>query len=172
MSFYDKRKRVALMRQGKTLTETEADIVANNIRVDMTLHGPGIIQMIGEAQSVLKRHREKLPEFLEDLPAPQFLGAVPDQTAWLLLRAIHVLSHQLEDEVMRRKSFSTWILPKMLRDVLRLTSIVKVTPEKLRAFCALTDPVAVVWRNVTEYDPVGLERSAGPGVGLRQERRL
>jgi hypothetical protein len=77
VTFYDKRKRVALMRQGKTLTEAEADIVVNNVRVDMTLHGPGIVQMIGEAQSALQHHREKLPEFLEDLPAQQFLDAVP-----------------------------------------------------------------------------------------------
>jgi hypothetical protein len=65
---------------------------------------PGIIQMIGEAQSALKHHRDKLPEFLEDLPAQQFLDAVPDQTAWLLLRAIHVLLHRFEGKVMRRKS--------------------------------------------------------------------
>jgi hypothetical protein len=40
----------------------------------------------------------------------------------------------------------------MLHDVLRLTSTVKVTPEKLRAFCALTDPVAVAWRNDGDGD--------------------
>ena len=175
VTFYDKRKRVALMRQGKTLTEAEADIVVNNVRVDMTLHGPGIIQMIGEAQSVLKRHREKLPEFLEDLPAQQFLDAVPSQSAWLVLRAIHVLSHWFEGEVVRRKSFSSWILPKMLREVLRLTSIVKVTPEKLRAFCALTDPVAVAWRNVKEYDPAGwmaqLVAASGCGKNVVYVRR-
>ncbi len=157
------------------MTPAEADIVVNNVRVDMTLHGPGIIQMIGEAQSALKRHREKLPEFLEDLPAQQFLDAVPDQTAWLLRRAIHVLSHRFEGEVMRRKSFSSWILPKMLREVLRLTSIVKVTPEKLRAFCALTDPVAVAWRNVKEYDPAGwsaqLVRASGCGKNVVYARR-
>ena len=175
VSFYDKRKRVALMRQGKTLTATEADIVVSNIRVDMTLHGPGIIQMIGEAQSTLKRHRTKLPDFLEDLPAQQFLDAVPSQSAWLLRRAIHVLSHQFEGEVMRRKSFSIWIVPKMLREVLRLTSIVKVTPEKLRAFRALTDPVAVAWRNVEEYDPAGwvgqLVQASGCGKNVVYERR-
>jgi hypothetical protein len=175
VSFYDKRKRVALMRQGKTLTATEADVVANNVRVDMTLHGPGIIQMIGEAQSALQRHRKKLPEFLEDLPAQPFLDAVPDQTSWLLLRAIHVLSHRFEGEVMRRKSFSSWILPKMLREVLRLTSIVQVTPEKLRAFCALTDPLAVAWRNVTEYDPAGwcaqLVAASGCGKNVVYDRR-
>jgi hypothetical protein len=176
VSFYDKRKRVALMRQGKTLTAAETDLVANNVRVDMTLHGPGIIQMVREAQSALKRHREKLPDFLEYLPAQQFLDAVPDQTAWLLLRAIHVLSHRFEGKVMRRKSFSSWILPKMLRDVLRLTSIVKVTPERLRAFCALTDPVAVAWRNVTEYDPAGwsaqLVAASGCGKNVVYARRL
>ena len=175
VSFYDKRKRVALMRQGKTLTATETDLVANNVRVDMTLHGPGIIQMIGEAQSALKHHREKLPEFLEDLPAQPFLDAVPDQTAWLLTRAIHVLSHRFEGDVMRRKSFSSWILPKMLREVLRLTSIVQVTPEKLRTFCALTDPVAVAWRNVTEYDPAGwsaqLVQASGCGKNVVYGRR-
>ncbi len=175
VTFYDKRKRVALMRQGKTLTEIEADIIANNVRVDMTLHGPGLIQMGGEAQGTFRRHRKKLPDFLEDLPAQQFLDAVPDQTAWMLRRAIHVLSYRFEGEVMRRKSFSTWILPKMLREVLRLTSIVKVTPEKLRAFCALTDPVAVAWRNVEEYDPAGwsaqLIQASGCGKNVVYERR-
>ena len=141
----------------------------------MTLHGPGIIQMIGEAQSTLRRHRQQLPEFLDDLPAQQFLDAVPDQTAWLLTRSIHVLSHQFEGGVIRRKSFSTWILPKMLREVLRLTSIVKATPVKLRAFCAHTDPVAVAWRNIKEYDPVGwsaqLIQASGCGKNVVYERR-
>ena len=76
---------------------------------------------------------------------------------------------------MRRKSFSTWILPKMLREVLRLTSIVKVTPENLRAFCALTDPVAVAWRNIKEYDPVGwsaqLVQASGCGKNIVYERQ-
>jgi hypothetical protein len=175
VSFYDKRKRVALMRQGKTLTPVETDLVTNNVRVDMTLHGPGILQMIGEAHSVLMSYREKAPEFMDHLPAQQFLETTPSQAAWSLVRAIHVLSHQLEGDVMRRKSFSSWILPKMLREVLRLTSIVKVTPEKLRQFCALTDPLVVTWRNITEYDPSGwsaqLITASGCGKNVVYSRR-
>jgi hypothetical protein len=172
VSFYDKRKRVALMRQGKTLTPVETDLVANNVRVDMTLHGPGILQMIGEAQSVLKRYREKAPQFMDYLPAQQFLEAAPSQTAWSLIRAIHVLSHQLEGDLMRRKSFSTWILPKMLREVLQLTSIVKVTPEKLRQFCALLDPLAVAWRSVMEVGwSAQLIAASGCGKNVVYSRR-
>jgi hypothetical protein len=49
------------------------------------------------------------------------------------------------------------------------------TPEKLRAFCALIDPVAVAWRNVTEYDPAGwsapLVEASGCGKNVVYDRR-
>ena len=40
--FYDKRKRVAQMRQGKTLGPNEKSLVLENVRFDITLHKRGI----------------------------------------------------------------------------------------------------------------------------------
>ncbi len=70
---YDKRKRVAQMRQGKTLTDAERTLVSGNVRFDITAHGPGIMEIIAEARRLLKRLRKDSPKLFEEL-GPNFLS--------------------------------------------------------------------------------------------------
>ena len=48
--FYDKRARVAQMKQLKTLTEAEIAIISSSVRLDVTAHPPGIISTCKTAQ--------------------------------------------------------------------------------------------------------------------------
>jgi hypothetical protein len=48
--FYDKRKRVADMRQGKSLLPAEAATIRENVRFDITAHGLGIVAIIKAAR--------------------------------------------------------------------------------------------------------------------------
>ena len=48
--FYDKRARVAQMKQLKTLTEAEIAIISTSVRLDVTAHPPGIVSICKTAQ--------------------------------------------------------------------------------------------------------------------------
>ena len=54
LCFYDKRKRVADMRQGKSLLPAEDATIRENVRFDITVHGPGIVAIIEAARKRLE----------------------------------------------------------------------------------------------------------------------
>jgi hypothetical protein len=172
---YDKEKRVAQMRQGKTLTTFEAGLIQKNVRFDITLHGPGIMAVIGEARRTLKSRRKQAPNFLESISAKAFLEGTPEQTAWWYERAVYVLSHQLDKGVMRRGSFAKWLVPMMIDGTLRLSSITKCTPEGLRELAQLVDRVVTAWHSVANFDPTGwagqIAKMAGCNKSTVYERR-
>jgi hypothetical protein len=65
---------------------------------------------------------------------------------------MHVLALRTTNGVVRRASFAEWLVPKMI-DLLRFTSIVNCTPEELRKFFELDDPMVKTWRETVGYDP-------------------
>ncbi len=173
--FYDKQKRVAQMRQGKTLTDPETALIQENVRFDITAHGPGIMEIIAEARRVLKKRRKHKSTFLDDLPARSFLDGNPEQTAWWFERAVQVLSWQIINGQIRYGSFADWLVPRMIEHVLRLPGIVNCTPEGLRAFLELDDPIAKAWRATAKFEPVGwasqLAEAAGVGKTTVYDRQ-
>ena len=154
--FYDKRKGVSHMRQGKTLSPVESDLIDNNVRLDMTIHGPGVMQIIGDAQRRLKRLRQQHPKFPDFKFAKEFLSGTPEQTARWFEFAVYVLSHREVDGVLHRRSFADYLVPKMINEVLRLKSIVCCTVAGLQAFEKLNHPIAQAWREAEKIDPVEL----------------
>ena len=144
--FYDKRKRVADMRQGKSLLPAEAATVRENVRFDITAHGLGIVAIIKAARKRLRLLQQRdieLPggDWMED-----FLCGDIEPTARLFARAVFILSLRLERGVLVRKSFAEWLVPHMIRDVLRLDVIACFTRQNFHALVALEDKVAVAWR--------------------------
>jgi hypothetical protein len=84
---YDKRARVGHMRQGSTLDPVGKELIDHNVRFDMTARGSAIMEIIGDAQPALQRHRERFPRFLEHSRATEFPAERPEQTArWLDFR--------------------------------------------------------------------------------------
>jgi len=164
--FYDKQKRVAHMRQGKTLTDPETALIQENVRFDTTAHGPGIMDIISEARRVLKKRRKLKSTFLDDLPAAQFLGGTPEQTAWWFERAVHVLTHRVSDGRMQSRSFANWLIPRMINSVLRLPGIVNCTPERLRAFLELDDPIVKAWHAMKKFEPIGWAKQLSDAAGV------
>jgi len=150
--FYDKRRRVAQMRQGKTLSEEEMDLVQENVRFDITLHKRGIEQFIGSAKKELEKKRLTTPNFLENLPAKEFLDNKPHPTMWWFERAVIVHSSSASDGKVTRKSFANWLVARALGDMLRLTSIVKCTPAALHAFVDLDELVVKAWRQAEKFE--------------------
>jgi hypothetical protein len=158
ITFYNKRKRTSHMRQGKTLSPVESDLIDKNVRLDMTIHGPGIMQIIGDAQRALKRFRQRYPKFLEGQLAKEFLSGTPEQTAKWYEFAVFVLSHREINGVLRRRSFANYLVPKMINEVLRLKSLVCCTVDGLKKFEKLDHPIAEAWRNFQGSDPAELRR--------------
>lgn len=152
VSFYDKRKRVAQMRQGKTLDDDEKGLVKENVRFDITIHKRGVEQLIGEARRLLTERRKVVPTFLEDLPAKEFLENEPEPTMWWFERAIIVLSSAPVGGKSKRSSFSRYLVSAALNTILRLKSIVKCTPAALQAFVELDDRVVRAWRAAKKFE--------------------
>ena len=92
---YNKQKRLAQMKQGKTLEPDEQELIQHNVRLDMTAHGPAIIQIIKDARRSLRKHREATPHFLTNQFADEFLNGEPKKTMRWLDFAVFVLSHRL-----------------------------------------------------------------------------
>jgi hypothetical protein len=169
--FYNKRARISQTKQGKTLGEYEETLIDNNVRFDMTAHGPAIMQIIASAQRALKRHRKEIPTFLEHERTIEFLSGNPQQTARWLEFAIFVLSHRPMHGDMRRGSFAHYLVPKFLDEVLRLRSLVRCTLEGLRAFEKLDDdPVAKAWRELDTYDPHGWAGQLAEATGCKKSK--
>jgi hypothetical protein len=129
-----------------------------------------------EAQHALKNYRKDSLTFLDtQLPATLFLKGTPEQNAWWLERGIYVLALQRTNRLLRRGSFAEWLIPEMIDRALRLTSIAKCTPEELRKFLKLDDPIVKAWRATEEYDPKGwaykLAIASGVGHSTVYDRR-
>ena len=150
--FYDKRKRVAQMRQGKTLSPEEIGLVHENVRFDITLHKRGIEQLIGAARKKLAKDRISAPAFLDDLPANEFLQGKLKPKMWWFEKAVAVLSTSPSEGKPGRKSFADWLVSVALGDMLRLTSIVKCTPAALHAFSQLAEPVVKAWLLADKFE--------------------
>jgi hypothetical protein len=146
LCFYDKRKRTADMRQGKSLLPAEAATICENVRFDITAHGPGIVAIIEAARKRLELLQQRgivLPggDWTKD-----FLRRDIEPSARLLQRAVFILSHRLEHGVLVRRSFAEWLVPHMIRQVLRFDVIACFTRHNFHALAALQDKVAVAWR--------------------------
>jgi hypothetical protein len=152
---YNKRARVGKMRQGKTLDSDEEELIDNHVRFDMTAHRPAILEIIGDAKRFLEHCRETFPTFLEHNRAKEFLSKTPEPTARWLEFAVYILSHRSVAGKMQRGSFADYLVPKVLDEVLHLSSIVCCTVGGLRSFEQLADPVAKAWRELETYDAQG-----------------
>jgi hypothetical protein len=143
--FYNKHTRVASMRQGKTLQPDERDLIANNVRFDMTAHTVGIMRIIEKAMDYLRLHQKLFVQPLERWRLERLISGTPKPTARWLEAAVFILSHRLDQDQMRRGSFEDYLVPFFLNDVLQLPSIVCCTPEGLRAVEGLSHHVAKAW---------------------------
>ena len=173
ISFYDKAVEVARMRQGRTLTRLEAAIIRRHVRLDMTVHSAGVLTLIGEPRRRLPRLLQKRPNYLDAKSAQRFLTEEPRPTVWWLERAVWILAHTTTD--FSRQSFGSWLIPEMLREVLRLDSIAGFTSAGLDAVWQQQgDKVVAAWRQTerVEDDWAGaLAQAAGCSKGWVYERR-
>jgi hypothetical protein len=172
--FYDKRVRVAHMRQGKSLTKSERDTIQKSVRFDATLHKLGILETINAGRRALRDLR-KADSHLFDSFAEPFLNGEPEPSAWWLERAVYVLSHRRNGKRLPRGSFATWLVPEMIDDVLHLNTIATYTRSSLQSLVALDDPTVVAWRLMKrsdDHDPIGaIAREAGRSKSTVYERR-
>ena len=140
--FYDKRARVAQMKQLKTLTEAEIAIISTSVRLDVTAHPPGIV-------SICKTAQRRVEEFSEACSwSKEFVEGRPEATAWWLERAVVALSCEMDGGRVARRSFAAWLLPRMLSDVTHLRALAKFTRAGFRWLEELDDPVAAAWREI------------------------
>jgi hypothetical protein len=151
--FYDKRVRVAQMRQGKSLTAVETTTVQQNVRFDITVHKLAIVPgIINPARKVLPDLRRINPRWFEKLDAERFLTESPRPTVWWLERAMFMLSLVQFDGQLRRESFGRWLIPMVIRRVLRLDRIAGFKSGDLDALVASNDPIIVAWRDEKSAD--------------------
>jgi hypothetical protein len=148
VSLYDKLVRLGQMRQVATLLAKERDLVTNNIRLDITAHSEGIKVIIAAARAKLLSLLEHDAETFGVVSPELFLSEDAQSKVWWLERAIFVLSHRPDKSGVRRWSFATWIVPYMLKDVLRLDALTSFTTDSFKQFLKLTDKVAVAWRGI------------------------
>jgi hypothetical protein len=144
--FYDKRKRIAQMKQGRSLLPAEATTIRDNVRFDITAHSLGIEAIVKAAQARLKLLSERGVRFPDGAWVRSFRTEEVKPTARLLQRAIFVLSHQIEDGLLVRRSIAKWLVPRMIRHVLALNILARFGRDNFLRLGALEDPVAVAWR--------------------------
>jgi hypothetical protein len=173
--FYNKHTRVASMRQGKTLQPDERDLIANNVRFDMTAHTVGIMRLIEKAMDYLRLHLDQFVRPLGQERLDALISGTPEPTARWLEAAVFILSHRLYQGQMRRGSFEDYLVPFFLNDVLQLPSIVCCTPEGLRSVEELPHDVAKAWREDKSHEAKGwadrLAKAANCSVQSVYERR-
>jgi hypothetical protein len=148
---YDKVGRIADVRQGKTLDELERATIENNVRFDMTAHSEGIVVIATAARSVLKRWR-KLGTPFKAPWVKEFVTEEIKSEVWWLERAILILSQQWKGDAFVQRSFGRWLVPYMIRNVLRLDIIGTFTSNRLHELLALDDDIITVWRH-PDFDP-------------------
>jgi hypothetical protein len=150
LGFYDKRARVAQMRQGRSLTPVEGNTIRRHARFDVTVHSAGILTFVGEAIRRLRQMLPEKPQYFRKF-ARRFLNEPPQPTAWWLERAVWILSHTTTPDH-ARASFGCWLIPQMLRDVLRLDSIAKFKAADLHALLQQKDRVVAAWRSTERLE--------------------
>jgi hypothetical protein len=144
LSFYDKAARVAQMRQGRSLTPTEVATIHRHVRFDVTVHSAGVLTLVGEAIRRLRQMLPEKPQYFRQF-ARRFLNETPRPTVWWLERAVWILAHTTTPGS-ARQSFGCWLLPQMLREVLRLDTIASFTAADLQALLQQQDRVVAAWR--------------------------
>jgi hypothetical protein len=147
LSLYDKRKRVADMRQGKSLLRPEQETILNNVRFDITAHSEGVLAIVAAAKKSLKRLLKQGID-LGGAWGQAFLANCPKAGVWWLERAIYILSYHSSRGQVARKSFSTWLVPHVLRDMLYLDAITNFSRRELHDLSTLDDKVALAWREI------------------------
>ncbi len=178
LRFYDKRKRIADMKQGKTLLPAKVATIRDNVRFDITAHSEGVVAIANAARRRLKasglmEERGVVPpkgDWIED-----FLNGKVEASAWWLETAIFILSHQLKDGLLVRKSFAEWLVPYMINDMLRLDLITGFTRDNFHRFVALDDELVAAWRADESAEPRGwvgrLAEKAGCSIQTIYTRR-
>jgi len=148
-TFYNKVRRVAQMRQGKTLTRAELDTVHGHVRFDITAHSEGVLALVAAARQNLKRLMKRDPHaFTNNRWLEEFQNGDAQPTVWWLERAIFVLSHFFDDQALVRRSFGKWLIPHVLNKILRLKIIASFTSEAYHKLGQLDDRVAAAWRSI------------------------
>jgi hypothetical protein len=150
LEFYDKAARVAQMRQGRSLTPVEANTVRRHVRFDVTVHSAGVLTLVGEAIRRLRHMLPKKPRYFRKF-AQRFLNGTPQPTVWWLERAVWILSHTTTPDH-ARQSFGSWLIPQMLRGVLRLDSIASFKAADLQALLEKKDRVVAAWRSTERLE--------------------
>jgi hypothetical protein len=150
LSFYDKAARVAQMRQGRTLTRIEHSTIRRHVRFDVTVHSAGVLTLVGEAIRRLRQMLPEKPRYFRKF-ARRFLTEAPQPTVWWLERAIWILAHTITPDH-ARQSFGCWLLPQMLRDVLRLDTIASFTAAHFHALLQEKDRVIAAWRRTERLE--------------------
>ena len=160
------------MRQGRSLTPTEVATVRRNVRFDVTVHSAGVLTLIGAAIRLLPHLLKKRPQYFGGFEQ-RFLNEKPRPTVWWLERAIWILAHATTGDCSRR-SFGSWLIPEMLREVLHLDCIAGFTTANLQALGRQNDPVVAAWRQTERVvdDWAGaLAQAAQCSKGWVYERR-
>ena len=150
--FYDKEARLRGMRQRKGLPASKEATVNQNVRLDITLHSLGVKEVVRQARRRLKLLMKVDPTISTRFAGERFLAGPPESTVWALERAIRILSHVDRREKIVRLSFGAWLIPYVLRDILRLDVITGFTVENYERFLRSNDPVAVAWRAAKPAD--------------------
>jgi hypothetical protein len=144
-SFYDKRRRVADMRQGRSLLPAEEATVRNNVRFDITAHSLGIVSIVKEARRRLRDLVERGSRLGEDW-RERFLDGEVQATVWWLEHAIFVLSHRIRRGHLCRESFAEWLAPHSIETVLHLDVLTTFRENDLRRLLSLDDKIVKAWR--------------------------
>ncbi len=150
VDFYDKRRRVSQVRQGKTLTDSEKETVDHCVRLDITAQSDGVVAICKAARSRLKKWREAGLGSAAWHWEADFLSGEIEPTAWWLERAVFLLALSRENDRLVRQSFAAWLVPHMLQKVLRLDVIAGFTSTGFHELRALDHAVAAAWREIED----------------------
>ena len=151
IDFYDKRRRVSQVKQGRSLTDPEKETVDNCVRMDITAQSDGVVAICTAARSRLKKWRQSRLGFAAWQWEAEFMADEIEPTAWWLERAVFLLSLSWEQDRLIRRSFATWLVPHMLQKVLRLDVISGFTSRDFHELCALDHEVAAAWQEIEDY---------------------
>ena len=172
---YDKRKSLAHMRQGKSLTPAEGELVDSHVRLDLTAHRPAILEIIGDARNWIKKNPTVAAAMSHQARVPEFLTAEPQATARWLEVAIYILSHRVIRKKVMRGSFASYLLPHVINQVFRFDAALSFTIADLHAFEQLEDPIAKAWRSIDNFKGTDwvrvLSKLSGYGKSVLYERR-
>ena len=150
--FYNKDVRSRETRQRKSLSDSKAATVDENVRLDITPHSLGVKAIVRQARRRLKQMIKKYPALMTRVSPEEFLSGEPQSTVWALERAIWILSVEPQNGKIFRRSFADWLVPYVLQDLLRLDVITQFTVEGYEEFLQSQDKIAVAWRTAAPAD--------------------